>query len=60
MMNHEYHEGPEAGEDFGQSAMAVYRTPTVPAPKKSEAKPKRRKRSAATGLVAVHLPESLV
>ena len=37
-MKHEYHEGPQAGENFTNLARAVFRTPKVEVPKKQAKK----------------------
>jgi hypothetical protein len=45
-MKHEYHEGPQAGENFENLARAVFKLPKVAAPKKQPKKAAKRK---ATG-----------
>jgi hypothetical protein len=37
-MNHEYHEGPKAGENFKKLARAVFQAPKVVVPKKQPKK----------------------
>jgi len=44
-MKHEYHEGPQAGENFKNLARAVFQTPKVEVPKKQPKKKAARKKT---------------